>query len=147
MAVLLTLVGLSGLLGCSEYRDPYTGICPSIEDLEIRSITATTAHVFWRSDHLMISLVKYRPDDGPERIFRGTTRAIEHDILLENLFPTSRYRVTLVKDIGGPKGEDREDQVIACGADVETSFVTKPLRVPAPTTGIPVPDPNTPVNP
>lgn len=129
-------------MGCSEYRDPYTGICPTFEDMEVKEITATSAKIFWRSDHLVLAHVLYRPSNAPERVHRGELLDIEHEVLLEDLFPETSYRVTLLKDIS-----DAEEQVVECGNSETFSFRTHSLAEDAEAPGNPVDDPEDPLAP
>lgn len=132
------------LLGCSSYPDPYTGICPSLEDVRVTDLTATSARVRFESDHLMQAYLRVSPSNGPERVVRGSGRALQHDVLLEDLQPDTPYRVVLVKDLRGQG--DFEDLVVPCGADETLGFRTRSLEAPT-TTGTPVPDPPAPVAP
>lgn len=143
--VFLSLAALvAGLVGCSAYPDPYTGICPEVDDLEVSAITSTTARIRWRTiTHLTQDYLRIQTDRAPERIHRGTERVSEHDVTLEDLIPGAPYQVIVVKDLGGQG--DFEDIPTPCGSEVGIRFRT------AGSDGTPggliLPDPTTDINP
>lgn len=144
LVALSVAVLVAALTGCSAYPDPYTGICPEVEDLRVSDITSTTARIRWRTiTHLTQAYLRIQTDRAPERVFRGTERLSDHDVTLEDLIPGAPYEVIVVKDLGGR--DDFEDIPTPCGAEVGIQFRTDGSDgTPG---GVIVPDPTTPIVP
>lgn len=137
-------VVVAALAGCSAYPDPYTGICPEVEDLRVSDITSTTARIRWATvTHLTQAYLRIRNDRAPERIHRGSERTSAHDVTLQDLIPGAPYEVIVVKDLGGQG--DFQDIPTPCGAEEGIRFRTDGSD--GEPGGLIVPDPTTPVVP
>ncbi len=133
------------LNGCSEYPDPFTGICPEIDKLKLSAITDTSVTVSWRSDNLTKALLVFSTPRIPDLIFRGREKTDVHEVTITGLLPNSPYTMTLQKDSGG-EGED-EDRLNTCGDVVEMTFQTRPVRSGLPPGTDPLLDPTEPIVP
>lgn len=96
--VLLAILAAAaaGLVGCSDYPDPLSGRCPTLWELRIQDITATSARLTWETDRLSIVRIKLRPHGGLERLIEEDVSSNLHDVTLTDLFPETDYEVEVI---------------------------------------------------
>ncbi|AKG92420.1 hypothetical protein GAH_00224 [Geoglobus ahangari] len=85
-------------------------IPPKIENISIKSVTATSATIVWNTDEYSDSAVKYGTESGNYTYYMSDpTFKTTHSLTLTNLIPNTKYYFVIIsKDMSGNNAQSEE---------------------------------------